>query len=236
MNWVKTALFLIGSAVLTRLIPFSSFFRSLDTMVHEFGHALVTLALSGQVMYIELFANHSGLTYTRVMNNWSQIPISLSGYITASLFAVFLFKLRARDKHRLGLQLITLVATISLVLFVRNEYGMMWLIGFILLNIIMLALMPRWLSSGYYLLLAFLTLEESVLGPISLIVYAWENPAAAGDATNLAELTAMPAIAWAVLFTLFALGCAKSAIQALSGGRKRTRTPNPAMQYDRRIE
>lgn len=35
-NWVKTILFLIGSALLTHWIP-SSFFRNLDTMVHEFG-------------------------------------------------------------------------------------------------------------------------------------------------------------------------------------------------------
>ncbi|TDF97038.1 M50 family metallopeptidase [Paenibacillus piri] len=227
-NWLKTVFFLIGSAFLTRLIPFSSFFRNLDTMIHEFGHAVVTLALSGQVMYIELFANHSGVTYSRVMNNWSQIPISLAGYMTASLFAVFLFKMRAKGKQRFGLQVITLLAIISLVLFVRNEFGIMWLVGFIALTIVMLALMPRWLSDFYYLLLAFLTLEESVLGPISLIIYSLENPAAAGDATNLSRITAIPAIGWSVLFTLFALWCAKSAIQAFLGGRRSG--PRPTRQ------
>ncbi|MDF2958338.1 MAG: rane protein [Paenibacillus sp.] len=227
-NWLKTVFFLVGSAFLTRLIPFSSFFRSLDTMIHEFGHAVATLAFSGQVMYIELFANHSGVTYSRVMDNWTQIPISLAGYMTASLFAVFLFKMRAIGKQRLGLQVMTLLAIVSLFLFVRNEYGVMWLIGFIVLNIIMLALTPRWLSDFYYLLLAFLTLEESVLGPISLILYSLENPALAGDAANLSKITPIPAIGWSVLFTLFSLGCAKSSIQAFLG-RKKTR-PRPAGQ------
>jgi hypothetical protein len=231
-NWVKTIFLLIGSAFLTRWIPFSENFRNLDTMIHEFGHAIATLVLSGQVMYIELFANHSGVTYSRVMNNWTQIPISLAGYISASLFAVFLFKMRARDRQRFGLQIITLLAILSLVLFVRNEYGIMWLIGFIILNIIMLALTPRWLSNAYYLLLAFLTLEESVLGPISLILYAWENPASAGDATNLSLITSIPAIGWAVVFTLFSLGCAKSAIQAFLGGRRLKSSQQPAGQYE----
>jgi hypothetical protein len=231
-NWVKTIFLLIGSAFLTRLIPFSSFFRNLDTMIHEFGHAAATLIFSGQVMYIELFANHSGVTYSRVMNNWTQIPISLAGYMSASLFAVFLFKMYARDKQRWGLQVITLLAIVSLLMFVRNGYGIMWLIGFIVLNIVMLALMPRWLSNGYYLLLAFLTLEESVLGPISLMIYAWENPAAAGDATNLSLITMVPAIGWAAVFTVFSLGCAKSAIQAFSGDKRSRSARQPMGHYE----
>jgi len=229
-NWLKTIVLLIGSAFLTRWIPFSSFFRNLDTTIHEFGHAIVTLALSGRVMSIELYANHSGVTYSSVANNWSVIPISLAGYMTASLFAVFLFKMRARDNQRLGLQTMTLIGIVALVLFVRNEFGIMWLVGFIALNIVMLALVPRWLRDAYYLLLAFLTLEESVMGPISLVIYALQNPASAGDATNLARVTFLPAIFWAGLFTVFSLLCAKSAIQAFLG-RRRPRPAKPQQPY-----
>jgi len=219
-NVLKTVLFLIGAAFLTRLIPFSSFFRNLDTMIHEFGHAVITLAVSGKVMFIELYSNHSGVTYSQIMNNWSSIPVSLAGYMTASLFAVFLFKMRAGGKQRLGLQAMTVVSIIVLVLFVRNEFGVIWLVGFIALNILMLSLVPRWLRDFYYLLLAFLMLEESVMGPVSLIVYALENPAAAGDATNLSRVTPIPAIGWAVLFTLFSLWCAKIAISAFLERKK----------------
>jgi hypothetical protein len=224
-NWLKTVCFLIGSALLTRWIPFSSFFRSLDTMIHEFGHAVVTLALSGKVMYIVLNADHSGVTYSSVTNNWSIIPIALAGYIAASLFAVFLFKMQSIGKQGLGLQVMTLLAVISLLVFVRNGYGMIWLIGFIALNIVMLVVVPRWLRDGYYLLLAFLTLEESVMGPISLILYAWNNPASAGDAANLGIITPIPAIIWAILFTLFSLWCAKSAIGAFLKRRKPKSAP-----------
>ncbi|WP_141334358.1 M50 family metallopeptidase [Paenibacillus sp. tmac-D7] len=229
-NLIKTVLFLVVSAFLTHLIPFSDFFRNLDTMIHEFGHAVVTLALSGKVMYIELYANHSGVTYSQVSSRWSLIPISLAGYATASLFALLLFRLRSRDKERLGLQVMTLLAVLSLVLFVRNPAGISWLIGFIILNVIVLAIAPRWLRDLYYLLLAFLTLEESVFGPLSLIMYAWNDPMRAGDASNLSAVTPFPAIGWAVLFTVFSLWCAVKALKLFLRGRSSHREGKPRIQ------
>ncbi|UUZ91101.1 M50 family metallopeptidase [Paenibacillus sp. P25] len=235
-NLIKTVLFLLVSAFLTHLIPYNDFFRNLDTMVHEFGHAVVTLLLSGKVMYIELFSNHSGVTYSQVTRPWSLIPIALAGYMTASLFALFLFRRRAKDRQRFGLQVATVIAIISLIFFVRNEFGVMWVIGFIILNTLMLAFMPRFISDIYYLLIAFLTLEESVFGPFSLILYAMQDPAKAGDATNLAKVTPIPSIGWAVIFTVFALWCAMRALRwFFSGGRRAgraARMPSYQSQYE----
>ncbi len=234
-NWLKTILFLIGSAILTHLIP-SSFFRNLDTMVHEFGHAAVTLALSGKVMYIELYADHSGVTLSSVTKPWSLIPIALAGYITASLFAWFLFYAFSRGKQTLGLQIATLIAALSLLLFVRNPYGMMWIIGFIVINVLVLAFGPRWLQNFYYVLLSFLCLEESVFGPLSLTVSAAIDPRQAGDATNLGLHTGVPAVIWGGAFALFSLWCAKQSIQAFIGrgsGRKKRHTAyKPAPNYE----
>jgi hypothetical protein len=226
-NWVKTILFLIGSALLTHWIP-SSFFRNLDTMVHEFGHAVVTLALSGQVQRIELYANHSGVTLSAISQarSWSIIPVALAGYTTASVFAWFLFSAFARGKQQIGFLVMIAISTISLLLFVRNGFGIMFLIGFIALTIIMMAIPLKWLRNFYYLLLAFLCLEESVFGPIYLIQAASRNTRQAGDATNLALHTGVPTMVWAIIFTLFALWCAKRAVQAFLGRNKRPRSAN----------
>lgn len=222
-SWVKTILFLIGSALLTHFFP-SSFFRNLDTMVHEFGHAIVTLALSGKVMYIELYSDHSGITYSTITKSWSVLPISLAGYMTASLFAWYLFSAYSKGRQKLGLQIITLLAIISLALFVRNAFGISWLIGFIILNLFMMIIGKiGWIRDFYYLLLAFLCLEESVFGPISLVLYAWTDPGKAGDATNLSQYSGVPAIVWAAVFTIFALWCAKQAVQAFLGRNKRSK-------------
>ncbi|MFC0211844.1 M50 family metallopeptidase [Paenibacillus chartarius] len=224
-SWVKTIVLLLVCAVLTRFIPFSEFFRSVDTLVHEFGHAVMTLLLSGKVMYIELYLDHSGVTYSSVTKAWSLIPISLAGYMTASLFAWLLFRLYALGRQRTGLQLIALISAVSLILFVRNSYGIMWLAGFLLLTVVVLAFAPRWLRNGYYLFVAFLCLEESVMGPISLAIMGATTPRSAGDASNLAQLTLLPAVLWGVLFSLFALWCATRALKNFFSGSRRPAAP-----------
>lgn len=217
-RWVTTILFLFGSAVLTHWIPFSSFFRNVDTMVHEFGHAAATLLLSGQVRSIHLFADHSGVTYSYIEAGWRVIPVALAGYLTASLFAVFLFQAHSRGRQQVGFAAMLLLAAASLTLFVRNEFGVVWLIGFIVVNGIAMMFPGRWLRSFYYLLVAFICLEESVAGPINLLVLSLTDPGKAGDAAGLSEATAVPATVWAIGFLLFALICARKAIASFLGG------------------
>lgn len=232
-SWVKTIALLLVSAVLTRFIPFSSFFRNVDTLVHEFGHAVVTLILSGKVMYIELYVDHSGVTYSSIAKPWTTIPIAVAGYVTASLFAWLLFRLYAAGKQRTGLQIITLISVIALVLFVRNPFGITWLIGFIVLSVVILAFAPRWLHSGYYLFIAFLSLEESVFGPLSLTLMAYFHPRQAGDATNLALHTPLPAVVWAALFSVFSLWCATRALKSFfRAGRKIADSQAHGRQYE----
>jgi hypothetical protein len=224
-KWMLTVLFLIGSVFVTNLIPFSSFFRYLDTMIHEFGHAAATLLLSGKVMYIELYADHSGVTRSLITKPWSRIPVGLAGYMSASLFAWLLFALHARGRQKQGLYAITLLAVLSLALFVRNGYGMLWLAGFIALNAVVLLWGNKTITKWYYLVLAFLTLEESVSGALYILILSLNRPGQAGDASLLAQASGIPAPVWGVWFILFALWCAKRALQSFFGkGRNRSRS------------
>lgn len=210
-KWLKALLYLLGAAFLTRLIPFSNWFRMLDTMIHEFGHAAATLLVSGRVLRIELYPDHSGVTYSVVSGGIGHLFVSLAGYMTASLFAIGLFYGYSRQKQGHGLIIITALALLSGLLFVRNGYGMIWLILFIALNLLFLVVGGR-IRSFYYLLLAFLCLEESVMAPITLLLMALTRPGSAGDAANLAALTGIPAIMWALLFLAFSLLCARFAL------------------------
>jgi len=221
-KWLLTVLFLVGSAFLTRLIPFSLFFRYVDTMVHEFGHAVTALLLAGRVLSIELYPDQSGVTLTVLSEPWVLLPVALSGYMAASLFAWLLFYLDSKGQHRKGLGIAALVAIVMLGLFVRNGYGMLWLTGFVLLLLVMLIWGGRRVSRWVYWLIAFLSLEESVMGPLTLLIMAWNDPAQAGDATSLARATAVPALVWAGWFLFFSLWCAKHSLQHFFGySRKR---------------
>ncbi len=69
------------------------FFRNLDTMIHEFGHAMATLLLSGRVLRIDLNPDHSGVTYSTIpaSSTWGMAAVSLAGYVTAALVSLLLF-------------------------------------------------------------------------------------------------------------------------------------------------
>src|SRR5258708_26739209 len=100
IKWSKTILYIVLSAVAAHLLPFSAFFKNVDTLIHEFGHAVVTLALSGQVMSIELYADHSGVTRSAVEQQWAMLPIPLAGYMSASLFTWFFFAAYSQRNHK----------------------------------------------------------------------------------------------------------------------------------------
>ncbi|WP_232055685.1 M50 family metallopeptidase [Paenibacillus alvei] len=220
-SWTKVILFIVATACLTRFIPFSSFFRNVDTLIHELSHALMTLILSGKVMYIHLFSNQSGVTYSAYTSTWKAIPISLAGYIGASLFAVLLFYLHARKQEAAGLIAIASLALISLILFVRNGYGMMWCAGFVILTGLIWKFAPPWLRSGYYLLIAFICLVESVISSAYLVYLSMNMPNGAGDAANLSRVTYIPSIVWALLFTAVSLWCARISMGILFHGPRR---------------
>ncbi|GAE09320.1 putative integral membrane protein [Paenibacillus sp. JCM 10914] len=107
---------------------------------------------------------------------------------------------------------ITVLALLMIVFFVQSGYGVWWLIIFIIVNLIFYFIGGK-IRNFYYLLLAFLVLEESVVGPLSLLIMAFTQPKQAGDASNLANMTVLPAFVWALLFFLFSLWCAKVALQ-----------------------
>lgn len=180
-------------------------------MVHEFSHALLTLMFSGRVSGILLQPDHSGVTYSTLSSWWSLVAVSLGGYIGASLFTLLLFALYFKRKERTGLLLITAVALLMIGLWVHAGFGVWWLAGFIVLNAAIYWFAPV-LVPWYYLLLAFMMLEESVLGPVYLLGYALLSPGQAGDAANMTQLTGVPALVWALLFLVVSLWCAVKSI------------------------
>lgn len=223
-SWLKTILLIVLAAVVTRLLPFSEYFRNVNTFVHEMAHALVTLLSSGHVVYIHLFEDHSGVTYLSLPDSWRIIPVSLAGYIGASLFAWLLFRWYARGQQQFGLAVLTVLAAIGLMLFVRNEFGMIWCAGFIALSVI--ALVIRWpqVRDAFYLFVSFICLVESVLTALMILLIAIQEPHSAGDATNLEGITGIPSIAWAIVFVLVAIWCGKIAISELFPHERRARS------------
>ncbi len=235
-NWLKLILLLLASAVLTRLIPFSSLFRNLDTMIHEFSHAMVTLLTSGRVSRIELNADHSGVTYSMITSAWSGLPIGLAGYMGSSIFAVWMFYLYHKRQQRVGIIVTASIALMMLILYVHHGFGVIWLIGFIVVSILML-IGPEWLRNGYFMLIMFLTLEESVISALTILLMSVTSPSAAGDAAGLARQFFLPPVVWGAWFAVFSIWCASRAARLFLRERKpagvRTRSSYKRGGYSR---
>ncbi|MHA6484206.1 M50 family metallopeptidase [Paenibacillus sp. strain BS8-2] len=219
-SWLRGGLIFIVVLILTRFIPFSSFFRNVNTLVHELAHAAAALVLQGKVMEIHLFADQSGVTYTQFQEGWMLIPIALAGYIGASLYTVLLFAMYAKGRIKQGLLLVSFLALAAVILFVRNGYGITWSAGFAIVTTLIALIGPNWLQKGYYLLIAFLSLVESVVSSLVILYMALVSPATAGDTHSLSSSTGVPAIVWGLLFAAIALWCAKASLGHLFGKRK----------------
>ncbi|MGO4347571.1 M50 family metallopeptidase [Paenibacillus sp. MCAF9] len=214
-SWLRMTAIIIVTAFLTRFIPFSAFFQNVNTLVHELAHALAALLLKGSVLHIYLYADQSGVTYTTYTDSWMLIPIALAGYTGSALFSLLLFFLYAKGKARFGLAIVAVAAGVALALFVRNDYGMAWSAGFLALTVLIYFAAPRWLRDFYYLLIAFICLVESIISPFVLLYLAITEPASAGDAAGLSDVTGVPAFVWSALFCLFSLWCAKISTSCL---------------------
>lgn len=198
-GWAFYAMLIL--ALITVRIPVAGkYFRLVATMVHEAAHAFTALIFSGEIYSVNLFADASGTTVTKSKNKASQAIVAFAGYPLTSLTALlFLFLLHQHFEKYILFILLSLVMLL-VVLFVRNTFGLVWSISFIALNICLLYFENQILN---YYVIAFYScslLAESFLSTLVLLRLSYKNSKKAGDASNLAKITGIPAIIWAFLY------------------------------------
>ena len=197
---------LVLALILTRLPIVGKYFAILNTMIHESGHSLMALITGGEVRRISLFPNTSGFAVTGHSSWFGQVLTSMAGYVFASFFAFLFFWLISRGHYNWMVYILMGFLLVNLVFWVRNIYGLFWIVtfgaGFIWL-----------LRSGHehvvqYVLLFFasLILVESVMSAFEIMWISFVSPGQAGDAANLARATKfIPAPLWGIAFFLQSL-------------------------------
>jgi len=191
--------------LLTRIPVAGRYFRSLNTMVHEGGHAFMTLLLSGEVIAVNLFADTSGNTITKSKNRFFQLLIALAGYTSSALTGLLFIFLLSKGYHVHILFFLVSLALLLLVLSIRNAYGLFWAGTFSLVNLLLIYFND---PTGIYLAAAFYTLiilTDAVWSSIILMVIAVKTPKKAGDAANLQKFTGIPAVIWTLFFVTFSI-------------------------------
>jgi Peptidase M50B-like len=196
----------VGLAFIIIQIPIiGDYFRIINTVIHESGHAFIAL-FGGNVESISLFMNADGVTHG-TQSIWIIDLITCSaGYLISSFMAYVSFWLIKKKKQTLFIDLILGIILINLLLWVRNPYGLFWLASFGLIFLAFLIKGSQKVIHNLVLLLACILLVESVSTAYDILIISLIQPHAAGDATNLSQLSAfIPAQAWGIFFFAQAL-------------------------------
>jgi hypothetical protein len=184
------------------------------TAVHEMGHALVCLITGGQVSGLTIVgdgAGHGGLTFCQGGN---QFLSTQAGYLGAAAFGCLLIVLgqypRLSKAILIGIGLTIFGASIFLMpgtLFQPGRLGQGLIsIGWALAMGVLLIWLGAKLKSGpANLLLLFLAVQTALnsltcLGDLIALTCGLGNIQAFSDASNMAEMTGIPAIVWSVFW------------------------------------
>jgi hypothetical protein len=195
---------LVISLILTRVPIVGIYFRVVNTMIHETGHALMALFSSGSVLRVEYFSNTEGNALTKSSGRLGSILVSLAGYPFSSAMGLLFFYLIHSGWEVVVLYIVAGLAFINLLFFVRNRYGIFWLITFLLVTGSVLYFQQEFLLFAFPVFIAMIVMVDSLLSAVHLLLISLHTPKKAGDAKNLKKFTGIPAFVWALLFMAFA--------------------------------
>ncbi|MDP4172087.1 MAG: M50 family metallopeptidase [Bacillota bacterium] len=193
-------LFLVMAIILTNIPILGNYVKVINTLIHESGHAFIAL-LGGNVKRISLFMNTEGVTYSTQSTWIGGFFTSLAGYVFSSFMAFLSFWLIGKRQYRILIVVLLLFISLNLVFWVRNFYGLFWLISFGACFLILLFKGSTKLVNSVLLLIASILLVQSLTSAYEIMLISFIRPNSAGDAGNLAHLTVfIPVQVWGIFF------------------------------------
>jgi Peptidase M50B-like len=194
------ALVLVGSG---RLWPLT---RTVVTIAHEGGHALVALAVGRRLEGVRVHRSTSGLTVSAGNATGPGIvATAAAGYLAPPLLGLGAAALLATG-HLVATLLLSLVLLLSLILMVRNAYGIL-----AVLTVAAAVAFVVWrgsplLQAAFGYAMAWFLLLGGIRPVLELQQSRRRSRRPRSDADQLARLTGVPAGAWVALFAIVALG------------------------------
>ncbi|MET9265356.1 M50 family metallopeptidase [Amycolatopsis sp. NPDC004079] len=169
----------------------------LSTVVHEGGHALLSVVTGGGVFQIEVTSAETGLTRTWSTSRWSRVLTLVAGYATPPLAGLGAAALLHRGLAPAVLAL-TVLAMVLVLLATRDALTLGIVVALGAAAFATLKWGPDWLRNTVAYLEAWLLLTSELGGVAALVVgrlrhgyYGLED-----DAAGLAEASGIPAFAW----------------------------------------
>jgi Peptidase M50B-like len=200
---LATALVALVAVASSRIWPVA---RTVVTIAHEGGHALVALLTGRRVSSVRVLRSTAGVTVSEGSTGGPGIVLTAAaGYLTPPLLGLGAAALLVTG-HLAGMLMLSLVLLTALATAVRNAYGLLAVLvtGAAVALVLWRASLPGEYAFGYAL--TWFLLFGSVRPVVELQRTRRRGPPGRTDADQLAVLTGVPAWLWVGVFGMVALG------------------------------
>lgn len=182
-------------------------FKLFGTYVHEWSHALVTLATGGHVVALQINSDLSGEEYSA--GGWSLL-ISSAGYLGTAVAGAGLLLVPTRLARRTltTIGAATVLLPLAAVLLQGATFTVttwIWTAVFAAVTLGVARIVPPRLARLFQQFLAVALCLTALDSLRTLVWLAADAPSVTTDATNAAVATHVPAIVWALLWGVIAL-------------------------------
>src|SRR5699024_4425733 len=171
MIWVYLAVGLI----LTRVPLLGKYFKIFNTLRHEIGHFLMSIFVGAKVYKVSLNADTSGEAITESRGRFRNILIAFAGYPFASGIALMSVWVLEQGYYEYFLYGLTSVAIVSMILWVRNKFGIAWLSLVVAISILLAKYGTVKMVEVYVWTIVGVMLMESVSSTVQLVILAKRN-------------------------------------------------------------
>jgi Peptidase M50B-like len=202
-------IFLLGASLLTLILGFIPLagmliypLRLFVTFIHEGGHALAALFTFGEVERLVIYANASGVTYTR---GGSELVIASAGYLASTAYGAGLLVLGRNGNNSKAVLTVTAALILALTgLYAGDSFS--WVTGIILSGgLIFVALIAGRRLAHFFL--SFLAVQccLNALFDLQTLFLISTTSNSRSDAYLMEQLTMIPATIWAVFWLLLSI-------------------------------
>jgi Peptidase M50B-like len=194
----------LGSGALALLVVGSSrvwpVARTVVTIVHEGGHALMALATGRHLGGVRIYRSTAGETLSRGRAEGFGVALTaVAGYVAPPLLGLAAAALLAIG-HLTGMLLLSLVLLAGLAVAIRNAYGMLAVLVVLVTVAAVCLYASAVVQAGFGYVMTWFLLLGGIRPVVELAGERRHGGGRRSDADQLARLTRVPGGAWVVIF------------------------------------
>lgn len=200
MTITEFFVYLVIAFIVGRIAVVGKYIKSVNTMFHEDGHAIMSLLTFGSVHKIDLFYSTEGLATTGSRFWIGRTLTTLAGYPFASFMAFVFFYFFTEGHYEYLFYGFAGIVVLNLLLWVRNWYGIIWLLSFIgILGGLYYVSEPLYIDT-FLKFVGAVMFVESIASSFTILKLSFTQPNDAGDATGMRKNTLISARIWGIFF------------------------------------